>query len=164
MIAVPTLVELENTVRILRQSLAVAAASLKVAPLHSATRVYARAQIQFTQSNTASAYDYACLLDAYASDLLNVEPGKEPCFNVRVSTQEEGRLEHSKRLNHCPFLFKCGRTRMLSEALEADIVVINHHALLSGTTRIPLSDADQFPGPRSLIELLLLTAPVFLVD
>lgn len=163
-IAVPTLVELENTVRILRQSLAVAAADLKVAPLHSATRVYERAQIQFAQSNTASAYDYACLLDAYASDLLDVEPGKEPCFNVRVSTQEEGRLEHSKRLNHCPFLFKCGRTRMLSEALEADIVVINHHALLSGTTRIPLSDADQFPGPRSLIELLLRTAPVFLVD
>ncbi|MBN0372262.1 hypothetical protein JTM65_36285, partial [Pseudomonas aeruginosa] len=45
-----------------------------------------------------------------------------------------------------------------------DIVVINHHALLSGTTRIPLSDAEQFPGPRSLVEILLRTTPVFLVD
>lgn len=53
---------------------------------------------------------------------------------------------------------------MLSEALKADIVVINHHAMLSGTTRIPLSDSGQFPGPRSFIELLLRTAPVFLVD
>ncbi|MGV8637020.1 hypothetical protein ACV35N_33510, partial [Pseudomonas aeruginosa] len=55
-------------------------------------------------------------------------------------------------------------TRRLSEALESDSVVINHHALLSCTTRIPLSDAYQCPGPRSLIELLLRTARVFLVD
>jgi hypothetical protein len=163
-IAVPTLVELENTVRILKQSAAVTATELKIAPLHSATRIYERGKIQFQQGNTAPAYDYACLLDAYATDTLNVDPGNEPCFNVRVSNKEEGRAEQSKRLNHCPFLFKCGRTRMLSEALKADIVVINHHALLSGTTRIPLSDSDQFPGPRSFIELLLRAAPVFLVD
>lgn len=163
-IAVPTLVELENTVRILKQSAAVTAPDITVAPLHSATRVYERGKLQFQQGHSAPAYDYACLLDAYASDTLHVEPGKEPCFNVRVSTQEEGRAEQSKRLNHCPFLFKCGRTTMLSQALEADVVVINHHALLSGTTRIPLSDSDRFPGPRSFIELLLRTAPVFLVD
>lgn len=163
-IAVPTLVELENTVRILTQSAAVTAPGLKIAPLHSAARLYERGKTQFEQGNSAPAYDYACLLDAYATDTLHVEPGNEPCFNVRVSTQAEGRAEQSKRLNHCPFLFKCGKTKMLSQALEADIVVINHHALLLGTTRIPLSDSDQFPGPRSFIELLLRTAPVFLVD
>ena len=162
-IAVPTLVELENTVRILRQSAAAAGKDLKIAPLHSAARLYERAQIQFAEGNAAPAYEYACLLDAYASDLFQVEPGKEPCFNIRVSARDD-RIEQSKRLSHCPFLFKCGRTRLLAEALDADIVVINHHALLSGTTRIPLSDANQFPGPRSLIELLLRTAPVFLVD
>ncbi|MGV8865075.1 MAG: hypothetical protein ACOH2T_28490 [Pseudomonas sp.] len=163
-IAVPTLVELENTVQILKRSAAAVTPQLKIAPLHSTTRIYERAQIQFAQGSTAPAYDYACLLDAYAGDSLTVEPGKEPCFNVRVSTQEDGRVEQSKRLNHCPFLFKCGRTNMLSEAMEADIVVVNHHALLSGTTRIPLSDSELFPGPRSFIELLLRTAPVFLVD
>ncbi|MEE4665187.1 hypothetical protein V2J91_05090 [Pseudomonas alliivorans] len=163
-IGVPTLVELENTVRILQQSAAVTAPELKIAPLHSARRIHERGQILFQQGSTAPAYDYACLLDAYATDTLNVDPGNEPCFNVRVSTQQEGRAEQSKRLNHCPFLFRCGRTNMLSRALEADIVVINHHALLSGTTRIPLSDSDQFPGPRSFIELLLRTAPVFLID
>lgn len=163
-IGVPTLVELENTVRILQQSAAMTAPELKIAPLHSARRIHERGQILFQQGTTAPAYDYACLLDAYATDTLNADPGNEPCFNVRVSTQQEGRAEQSKRLNHCPFLFKCGRTNMLSRALEADIVVINHHALLSGTTRIPLSDSDQFPGPRSFIELLLRTAPVFLID
>lgn len=163
-IGVPTLVELENTVRILEESAAVTAPELKIAPLHSATRIFERGKIQFEQGHVAPAYDYACLLNAYSTDDLDVEPGKEPCFNIRVSTQEEGRAEQSKRLNHCPFLFKCGRTKMLSKALQANIVVINHHALLSGTTRIPLSDADLFPGPRSFIEILLRTAPLFLVD
>ncbi|HCE8340771.1 TPA: hypothetical protein NHR58_004799 [Pseudomonas aeruginosa] len=163
-IAVPTLVEVENTVRIIKQSAAAVGKELKVAPLHSASRIYERAEMQFEQGKTDHPYDYACLLDAYSADLMAVEPGNEPCFNIRISACGDDGEESSKRLKHCPFLFRCGQTRMLSQAMEADIVVINHHALLSGTTRIPLSDAEQFPGPRSLVEILLRTTPVFLVD
>ncbi|WP_409564186.1 hypothetical protein [Pseudomonas aeruginosa] len=39
-IAVPTLVEVENTVRIIKQSAAAVGKELKVAPLHSASRIY----------------------------------------------------------------------------------------------------------------------------
>ena len=163
-IAVPTLVELANTVQALKQSVAATAKGLTVAPLHSATRIHERAEMHFAQHSVDHPYDYACLLNAYSGDLKAIEPGTEPCFNVQVSTIKNDESESSKRLKHCPFLFQCGQTRMLSQAIEANIVVINHHALLSGTTRIPLSDADQFPGPRSLIEILLRTSPVFLVD
>lgn len=163
-IAVPTLVELGNTVQVLKQSVAATGESLKIAPLHSAARIHERAAIHFAQNSTDHPYDYACLLNAYATDLKAIAPGDEPCFNVHISTPRDGWGDTTRRLKHCPFLFKCGQTRMLSQAIEANIVVINHHALLSSTTRIPLHDADQFPGPRSLVELLLRASPVFLVD
>ncbi|MNL97152.1 reverse gyrase [compost metagenome] len=163
-IAVPSLVDLQNTVQALKQSASVTAKDLRIAPLHSASRIHERAELHFAQHRVDHPYDYTCLLNAYSADLKAIEPGSEPCFNVQVSTIKNDDSESSKRLKHCPFLFQCGQTRMLSQAIEANIVVINHHALLSGNTRIPLSDADQFPGPRSLIEILLRTSPVFLVD
>ncbi|MBN0357769.1 hypothetical protein JTM63_35090, partial [Pseudomonas aeruginosa] len=51
-IAVPTLVEVENTVRIIKQSAAAVGKELKVAPLHSASRIYERAEMQFEQGKT----------------------------------------------------------------------------------------------------------------
>ncbi|WP_460044611.1 ATP-dependent DNA helicase [Pseudomonas sp. S2_H01] len=163
-IAVPSLVEVENTVSALKQSAAVVAEHLKVAPLHSLSRIHERAAVHFAQHSEHHPYDYACLLNAFADDLEAMPADKEPCFHLHLVSQKAGKPDTTKRLAHCPFLFKCGRTRVLSEAMEADIIVVNHHALLSGSTRIPLADSDQFQGPRSLIELLLRAAPIFLVD
>ncbi|MFA7894841.1 hypothetical protein [Pseudomonas putida] len=163
-IAVPGYVELDNTVRIMRSAASAVAPNLKVAPLHSLSRTHERAAVHFKQRNEDHPYDYACLLNAYSSELEAMPAGAEPCFKLQVVTSKSNSKEEAKRLSHCPFLFSCGRTKMLSQALDADVIVINHHALLSGTSRIPLHDSEQFPGPRSFIELLLRTSPVFLVD
>ena len=53
---------------------------------------------------------------------------------------------------------------MLDRALAADIVVVNHHSLLSGSTRIPLSDKTINTGVRSVVEILLKRSQTFLVD
>lgn len=163
-IAVPGYVELDNTVRIMQLAASVVAPNLKVAPLHSLSRTHERAGVHFKQRNEDHPYDYACLLNAYSSELEAMPAGSEPCFKLHVVTSKGNVKEETKRLAHCPFLFSCGRTKMLSQALNADVIVINHHALLSGTSRIPLHDSEQFPGPRSFIELLLRISPVFLVD
>jgi len=163
-IAVPGYVELDNTVRIMRQVASVVAPGLKVAPLHSVSRTPERAGVHFKLHNEDHPYDYACLLNAFSSELESMPAGNEPCFKLHVVTSRGNAREEIKRVSHCPFLFSCGRTKMVSQALQADVIVINHHALLSGTTRIPFDDSEQFPGPRSFIELLLRTAPVFLVD
>lgn len=163
-IAVPGYVELDNTVRIMRLAASVVAPNLKVAPLHSLSRTHERAGVHFKQHNEDHPYDYACLLNAYSSELEAMPAGSEPCFKLHVVSSKGNAKEETKRLSHCPFLFSCGRTKMLSQALDADVIVINHHALLSGTSRIPLNDSEQFPGPRSFIELLLRISPVFLID
>lgn len=163
-IAVPGYVELENTVRIMREAASVAAPSLKVAPLHSASKISTRATIHFQERSEAHPYDYACLLNAFSTDQEPMPAGSEPCFKLQVVTSKPNTRETTKRISHCPFLFRCGQTRMVAQALEADVIVINHHALLSGTSRIPFKDSDTLPGPRSLIEILLRVAPVFLVD
>lgn len=163
-IAVPGYVELDNTVRIMRQVTSVVAPNLKVAPLHSLSRTHERAGVHFKQHNEEHPYDYACLLNAYSSEIEAMPAGSEPCFKLQVVTSKGNAKEETKRVSHCPFLFSCGRTKMVAQALQADVIVINHHALLSGTTRIPFDDSEQFPGPRSFIELLLRVTPVFLVD
>lgn len=163
-IAVPGYVELDNTVRIMRLETSVVAPNLKIAPLHSLSRTHERAGVHFKQHNEDHPYDYACLLNAYSSELEAIPAGTEPCFKLHAVASKGNPKEETKRISHCPFLFSCGRTKMLAQALDADVIVINHHALLSGTSRIPLHDSEQFPGPRSFIELLLRISPVFLVD
>ncbi|NQD76852.1 hypothetical protein LOY42_13720 [Pseudomonas sp. B21-023] len=163
-IAVPGYVELENTVRIMREAASVVAPGLKIAPLHSASKIPTRAALHFKNRSEDHPYDYACLLNAFSTDQEEMPAGSEPCFKLQVVTSKPNSQETTKRISHCPFLFTCGQTKMMARALEADIIVINHHALLSGTSRIPFEDSDKLPGPRSLIEILLRTAPIFLVD
>lgn len=163
-IGVPSLVEVDNFVKTLQASAAVAAPSLKIARLHSIARIQERGLSHFQQHSGDHPYDYPCLLNTFASDLQSMPADQEPCFQLSLVMPSSGKEQESKRLSHCPFLFKCGKTRMFEEALEADITVVNHHALLSSTTRIPLEDSEQYPGPRSYIEILLRSAPIFLID
>lgn len=161
-IAVPSFVEVDNTLDILRASIAASGAALKVAPLHSMKRVAERAGLRFQKARSDHPYDYSCILGSYGVEQGPLAPGDEPCFNLQLDDVDSA--EGRQKLRHCPYLFRCGRTSMLSEALCADIVVVNHHSLLSGTTQIPLTDADRFPGSRSLVEILLRYSQVFLID
>ena len=164
-IAVPSLVDVQNMVSALTTSSRVQGKTITIAPLHSQSRIAEMATTYFMDRNSGHPYDYSCLLDAFVSDGSVSAPGKEPCFNLTlpVLSRRSGE-EKARRLNHCPFLFRCGKTSMLAQALEADIVVVNHHSLLSGSTRIPLSDDTPSSGVRSVIDILLKRSQAFLVD
>lgn len=164
-IAVPSLVDVRNMVTALTKSAQVLRESLKIAPLHSQSRIADMAEPYFIDKISGHPYDYSCLLDAFSSDESLSLPGKEPCFNLHISiSNNRSGKDKDYRIHHCPFLFKCGKTSMLSQALEADIVVVNHHSLLSGSTRIPISDKFDGAGVRSTIDLLLNRSQVFLAD
>lgn len=163
-VAVPSLVDVANTVQSLSRSAQATSPMLKVAPLHSFKRIPEQASLQFVQEKRDHPYDYSCLLNTFGTELEDMPVGQEPCFRLQLTDKNAQGEESSKKLRHCPFLFTCGMTSMLEEALEADIIVVNHHAVLSGSTQIPFDDSDKYPGPRSFIELLLRHASVFLVD
>lgn len=160
-IAVPTLTDVRNTVEALRAAVAVVAPALRIAPLHSQRRIARSALHYLSTGREDHSFDYRCLLDAFSTDHSKSKRDEEPCFNLVVPSVKNGK-EVSKRLDHCPFLNQCGKRSMLEQAMSSDIVVVNHHALISSTTRIPLEGGGS--GSRSILELLLRTSPLFLVD
>ncbi|EJM56182.1 hypothetical protein [Pseudomonas sp. GM48] len=163
-IGVPGLLEVEAMTAEIRRSLDIVAPTLTVAPLHAESRMAEMATRQFGENNLADPYRYVCLLSAYASDGQPVARGSEPCFRTRLVENQGAGAERSSKIDHCPFLFKCGKTAMLAGALQATIVVVNHDALLSASTNIPLEDGNRIRGRRSYQELLLRTRSIFLVD
>lgn len=164
-IAVPSLVDVQNMVAALTNSAQSLGEVITITPLHSQSRIAEMATPYFVEHDTDHPYNYTCLLDAFSSDGSVSPPGEEPCFNLNLSIwNSRSGEERSRRVNHCPFIFKCGKTEMLDRALAADIVVVNHHSLLSGSTRIPLSDKTINTGVRSVVEILLKRSQTFLVD
>jgi len=161
-VAVPTLTDVRNAVEVLKSAAAVAAPSLKIAPLHSQRRVSKAGLYYLGKDREDHPYDYRCILDVFSTDQTVSKRDDEPCFNLVLPSLRRGK-EVSQRLDRCPFLGRCGKRGMLEHALDADIVVVNHHALISSTTRIPLDVAPGL-GSRSVMELLLRTSPLFLVD
>lgn len=159
-LVVPNLVDIKNTIVVLNQSASVLGKPIMTASLHSMRRIAEQASIHFLERNPLHPYDYACLLDAFSSDGSVSKSGEEPCFSARV---EMIRPKKEYPLRHCPLLFQCGKTTMLERALDADIVVVNHHALLSGTTRIPV-EREASGTSTPLLEVLLKRGQIFLVD
>lgn len=160
-IAVPTLTDVRNTVEALRAAVAAAAPALRIAPLHSQRRIASSSLHYLSTGRKDHSFDYRCLLDAFSTDHSKSKRDEEPCFNLLMPGVKNGK-EVSKRIDHCPFLNQCGKRSMLEQALSSDIVVVNHHALISSTTRIPLEGCGS--GSRSVLELLLRTSSLFLVD
>ncbi|MBH3449542.1 hypothetical protein I5S84_11855 [Pseudomonas putida] len=160
-IAVPNLTDVRNMVETLKRSVSVVAPHLKVAPLHSQRRIASAADFYLARGREDHPYDYRCLLDACATDGSVSRSDEEPCFNLQLPGERRGR-ETFKRIRSCPFLNQCGKRTMLEQALAADIVVVNHHALISGTTRIAVEGSGS--ESRSLLELLLRSASLFMVD
>ena len=103
---------------------------------------------------------YSCFLHAYAEDPDRIpDPGEEPCFRLR----EEG----TTAFRSCPVGGACGRPALQRNALGADVVVVNHHSLLSGQCHYPVELPDQperGPQELSIKELLLHRCGLVLVD
>ncbi|TRN88976.1 hypothetical protein DT385_03530 [Pseudomonas syringae] len=160
-IAVPNLTDVRNMVEALKRSVHIVAPHLKVAPLHSQRRIAKAGDYYLTRGREDHPYDYRCLLDACATDASVSPRDEEPCFNLQLPGERKGR-ETFKRIRSCPLLNQCGKRTMLEQALGADIVVVNHHALISGTTRIAVEGGGG--ESRSLLELLIRSASLFMVD
>lgn len=160
-IAVPNQTDVRNMVEALKRSVRIVAPHLKIAPLHSQRRIAKAGDFYLARGREDHPYDYRCLLDACATDESVSPRDEEPCFNLQIPGERRGR-ETFKRIRSCPFLNQCGKRTMLEQELAADIVVVNHHALISGTTRIAVEGGGG--ESRSLLELLLRTASLFMVD
>ncbi|WP_397453705.1 hypothetical protein [Pseudomonas sp. NA-150] len=160
-IAVPTLTDVRNTVETLKREANVVASQVRIAPLHSQRKIASTSSYYVASGRDDHPYDYRCLLDYCATDGSVSKPDDEPCFNLNLVGHSEGQ-EAVKRLRNCPLLAQCGKRTMLEQALSADIVVVNHHALISSTTRIPIEGAGV--STHSILELLLRSAPLFLID
>ncbi|QJE01512.1 hypothetical protein HH212_16990 [Massilia forsythiae] len=163
-IAVPHLLDVRHMASALHASAQALGLATTVAPLHSQSRIPEMAENHFVDRVHQHPYHYACLLDAFSSDDSWSQPGLEPCFTLHLSTATARGGERTKRLETCPLLPRCGMVHMLAQAIEADIVVVNHHALLAGTTRIPIAGGPAEPAPLHTVELLLRKSQVFLVD
>ena len=100
---------------------------------------------------------YSCRLSAYADE---EEPkvGEEPCTRLR---QIRRRGSQSVR---CPFAADCSKFDTIRAALDADILVINHAAFLTGKIPIELALAQQQPALHSMAELILARCDPILID
>ncbi|MFG0861564.1 hypothetical protein, partial [Pseudomonas sp. CJQ_13] len=159
-ITVPNLTDVKNAVESLKSAARVVAPHLKITPLHSQRKIAKAAHPYLLEGRDDHPYDYRCILDSCASDDSVSVRDLEPCFNLLLVGSNNGK-ETFKRIRNCPFLNQCGKQTMLEEALSADIVVVNHHALISSTTRIPV---DGQLSTRSILDLLLRSCALFLID
>ncbi len=98
---------------------------------------------------------HACLLAAYGDE---PDYGEEPC--TRLFERNDGRMERRA----CPFARACGRFREFDEALQADVIVVNHHALLAARTPFPVRLGSKPARRVTFMELVLARCPVVLVD
>lgn len=98
---------------------------------------------------------YPCRLGAYqdASDPTPTKPGREPCRKLQARA---GGREHKV---WCPFHDTCPKFSEYRRANTAQVLVINHHALLSGSMPIVL-DED---SPR-MLAFVLQRSELLLVD
>lgn len=107
-----------------------------------------------------STVGYTCHLAAYAEADEGPAPGDEPCTRLK---QRDGRTGKERKVA-CPFAADCGRFSAFHNAVQADILVVNHHAFLGG--RVPIELSVDGLGTRKLTtaELVLRRSAVVIVD
>lgn len=105
-------------------------------------------------------FGYSCSLDAYIDDAnAGPAPGEEPCQRL---TQDAG---GKATLALCPFATECSKFGLYREAAEsAQILVVNHHALLMGRAPLPVVVDGRVTARLPVVELVLRRCAVVLID
>jgi len=99
---------------------------------------------------------YSCLLPI--EDGPDWQPGQEPCTDLTVAGEEEGRYR-------CPFISVCEKWRPWRIAAEtARVIVTNHAYFQKGSVPIPVSINGHTHGRVSVQEFLLTRADVVVID
>ena len=91
---------------------------------------------------------YFCQITAYSEVKEQVEYGNEPCVSSRFL---------------CPFMSQCGKFKFQQKAINADLILVNHHAYLSGRMRIPIIDNNGLEV-KTILSLLSHMSQVVLID
>lgn len=141
---------------------------LRCAPLIAASRVHEKA-VHAASRDEWDRFDrlaYGCALPAWLVDGPPPEPGNEPCASLLpVPGPDDPTTRSSKPKRHvCPRLSVCDRHRGIRDAVSADIIVTNHHNLVHGTVRLPVSIDGEAYARISVLELVMRRCPVLVID
>ena len=165
-LAVPDIREVQKVTHRLQQDVRMLGLSLCVAPAFSQRNRFKKLVEQLEEPPeydadgrwTLKTLGYTCRLSTYAEDQDGPpEPGDEPCFWLQ---QQKGRREKAVA---CPFAGTCSKQRLFQDAALADILVVNHHALLAGRVRYPF-EQERGAGATTVTEIVLRRAGVVLID
>jgi hypothetical protein len=109
---------------------------------------------------------YGCALKSYVVDGPLPSPGEEPCTDLRQppAPRADGRPAPRGARHACPWRDRCGRQRLMREAIEADIVITYHHMLASGHVSYPVILDGTEVENLSVMDFVMRTCPVVLID
>lgn len=155
----------EDLVRQTAADLAAANPTLKVVPLVTGSRLAEQAARALVQGREERFEElaYGCDLSAWPIEGPAVARSAEPCLSLQAVTGEGGQ-EGPSPAHACPRLGICGKYALVREALDADIIVTNHHNLLRGYLRVPVETDKGVLERISVLEFLMRLCTVFLID
>jgi len=109
---------------------------------------------------------YGCALKSLVVDGPLPSPSEEPCTDLRrvPEPRADGRPAIKGHRHACRWRDRCGRQRLMREAVEADILITYHHMLASGHVSYPvIIDGIEVEG-LTVMEFVMRTYPVILID
>ncbi|MBT2539647.1 hypothetical protein J7E99_02705 [Streptomyces sp. ISL-44] len=154
----------DDLVRQTAADLAAANPSLKIVPLVSGYRLVEQAERALAQGRDRRFEElaYGCDLSAWPIDGPPVRRSAEPCLSLKpivAPGQEEPSPGHA-----CPRLGICGKYALIRAAMDADIIVTNHHNLLRGSLPVPMETDKGVLRRMSVLEFVLRLCAVLLID
>ncbi|SHN34756.1 hypothetical protein [Streptomyces yunnanensis] len=137
---------------------ATARQKLRCVPLVTETRVAEQAQ-RAAEQGREDRHDrlaYGCDLSAWVTDGPKVTRGREPCRALtKVTDPVAGAGDTEPAGPHaCPRIGVCGKYALFREAVQADIIVTNHHNLLRGLIQVPVDTGRHVLRQISVMEFL----------
>ncbi|MFF7777034.1 hypothetical protein ACFZCG_21725 [Streptomyces tanashiensis] len=155
----------DDLVRKTAAEFAAAHPTLKVVPLVSGYRLAEQAERALVQGRERRFEElaYGCEMSMWLTAGEPVRRGAEPCLSLRPA-DDTGGGEGPSRGYACPRLGVCGKYALIREAVDADVIVTNHHNLLGGAVPVPVETDKGVLDRISLLEFLMRRCPVLLVD
>ncbi len=141
---------------------------LRCATLIAASRLHEKA-VHAASRGEWDRFDrlaYGCALSAWLVDGPPPGHGNEPCTSLLPQAQPDDKATRAgtPKRHACPRLSVCDRHRGIRAAITADIIVTNHHNLIHGTVRVPVSIDGEAYGRISVLELVTRRCPVLVID
>ncbi|MGW2863287.1 hypothetical protein [Streptomyces sp. NPDC001205] len=131
---------------------------LRCVPLVTETRVAEQAQ-RAAEQGREDRHDrlaYGCELSAWVTDGPKVTRGREPCRSLARADDPVADGAHTEPSgpHACPRMGVCGKYAQFREAVQADIIVTNHHNLLRGLIQVPVDTGQAVLRQMSVMEFI----------